>query len=151
MLVEKSYCDWFVCFFLQLSKLCGADVTLLKVKPSELNRLYSKSNCPIGDFNFHSRAWEMIKTVQTSYPDLIVFPSPRGTDGNSSQVRKCNRGSVWKCHFLCIMSKSPLKCILSLHWEWGGRENALLLSRGIYIIGKKFDLVILFSCCAVFF
>lgn len=36
--------------------------------------LYSKSNCPIGDINFHSCAWDMIKTAQSSCPDLIVFP-----------------------------------------------------------------------------
>ena len=99
--------------------------------------------------------WEMIKTAQTGRPDLIVFPSLRGPDGNSCQVRKSIQGSVWKCHFLCITSKSSLKCILSpaIHPERVRQKTECSppQQRQIYITGKTFDFVILFvTLCCVF-
>ena len=99
--------------------------------------------------------WEMIKTAQTGCPGLIVFPSPRGPDGNSCQVRKRVQGSVWKCHFLCITSKSSLKCILSpaIHPERVRQKTECSppQQRQIYITGKTFDFVILFvTLCCVF-
>lgn len=116
--------------------------------PTQKGLLFSKSKCPIGDFNFHACAGEMIKTAPTGRPDLTAFPSLRETDGNSSQVQKCNQGSVWKCHFLCITSKSPLKCILSpaIHRASWKEERSPPQKK------ESFDLVILFfSCCVVFF